>query len=146
MANIIHITDTNEYTQLESTNNIPESGTLILPISGGFTLINSSDYQLVAGLQWFADRDGYATTFVKEPFRSLRLHHLILPRLPNMVTDHINCVRLDNRRTNLNYTTMRGNHRNYQVKGTDIMYTQEQLLQRTANYEVFKAYRELIKL
>lgn len=128
MENIIHITDTNEWYQLESTTDIPDSGTLLVPIKGGFTLITASDYPLYAQYEWFADRDGYATTFANNT--SIRLHHLILPKLPNMVTDHINCVRLDNRRSNLNYSTVRANNMYHQTKGSDILIKQKHLLQR----------------
>lgn len=132
--------------QTTSIINVPDSGSYLVVIAGGYTLIDAEDLDLVLQYRWFADRDGYATTFIKEPtFHSLRLHHLIRPREDGLTVDHRNHIRLDNRRCNLNLLPMRENIRKRLPDTNNILYTQDELLQRGTNYNVFKAVKQDLK-
>jgi hypothetical protein len=125
------------------TISIPETNYSLLVIAGGYSIIDNDLIPKITKYRWFADRDGYATTFIKEPsFKSLRLHQLVAPKIPNMVVDHRNHIRLDNRKSNLNLLQMREHYRKHIPDSTDIIYKQEELLQRGANYTSFKPIKE----
>ena len=60
---------------------------------------------------WHMNDSGYAITSINK--KHVRMHHLIIGRPPKgMVADHINRVRLDNRKDNLRFVTRQQNSAN----------------------------------
>jgi hypothetical protein len=60
-------------------------------------IIDDSDREVVARHNWSIDHEGYP-----HGPKNLRLHRFLIPNVPrNMVVDHINGNKLDNRRANL---------------------------------------------
>lgn len=67
--------------------------------AGKFAKVDNSDYELVMRHSWYY-RDGYALTKINK--KEIRMHRFILQITdPDIIVDHINRDRLDNRRTNL---------------------------------------------
>ena len=85
-------------------------------ITGGYTLIDAEDLPLVEQFTWHIDKLGYARTSFRQNGEQffVRLHQLILgiPLDRNLVSDHINRVRHDNRRSNLRIANRRLNRIN----------------------------------
>lgn len=94
---------------------------VVLPVNGGFALIDASDYGLVCGYEWYV-RGGYIAA--KRDSQHVFMHRLVLglqqARTPSV--DHINHLRFDNRRCNLRACTHAENQRNQskQRRGTSI--------------------------
>lgn len=74
---------------------------------GLFALIDEDDYLLVAGRSWAVGDNGYVVTG-----KSVRLHRLLLRPTDELVCDHINGDKLDNRRANLRVVTQAQNMQN----------------------------------
>ena len=67
--------------------------------AGKFAKVDSQDYELVARHSWYY-RDGYALTKINN--KEVRMHRYILQITdPEIIVDHVNRNRLDNRRENL---------------------------------------------
>src|SRR5688572_3353227 len=84
---------------------------IVLPVNGGTTLIDASDYATVCGYEWYM-RKGYITA--KRDNQHVFMHRLImgLPQGRTPSVDHINGLRFDNRRCNLRACTHAENLRN----------------------------------
>lgn len=63
------------------------------------SLVDWADYDTVASYQWKTDRTGYARTSLGKT--SISMHRLIMQPSKTQVIDHLNWIRLDNRRVNL---------------------------------------------
>ncbi len=75
-----------------------------------FATVSPEDYPLVARYSWYY-RDGYALTKINK--KEIRMHRLIMGTAdPDIVVDHINRDRLDNRRENLRELTALENANN----------------------------------
>jgi len=77
---------------------------------GLFTVIDTSDYDKVSKYTWSANKNNYATTTIDGS--TTLLHRLLIKPPVNMVVDHIDGDRLDNRKTNLRVCTQSENLRN----------------------------------
>lgn len=67
--------------------------------AGKFAIVSPEDYTFLARHSWYY-KDGYALAKIKG--KEVRMHRLIMNvNDPNLVVDHINRKRLDNRRENL---------------------------------------------
>jgi hypothetical protein len=64
-------------------------------LSGAYTIIDASDYDLVAGIKWCISKGGVRNTLGQA------LHRAILSCPTSLRVDHINGDTLDNRRSNL---------------------------------------------
>ena len=67
-----------------------------------------ADYHLFKFMKWNIDSCGYARSYVHVKNRgtiTILMHHLIMGKKPNLVVDHINQNKTDNRRCNLRFTT-----------------------------------------
>ncbi len=82
-------------------------------------LVDVEDLQRVLQYRWNINSQGYARCSVplKEGKRgTIFMHHVVLPRRSGYVNDHINRIRLDNRKSNLRYCTSLENSRNTNVR------------------------------
>lgn len=92
-----------------------------LPVGkdGLVALVDEEDYPLLSRHKWYvfysSDRP-YAATWFRDSNISLQMSHLVFPAHRedghNLLVDHINGNSLDNRKSNLRYTTRSGNARN----------------------------------
>lgn len=75
----------------------------------GHALIDADDLELVMWRRWSLTTAGYAATAGR-----LLMHRLLLGLEPGdgRQADHVNCDRLDNRRSNLRVVTNEQNHQN----------------------------------
>lgn len=76
--------------------------------------VDDADYEEISAYRWGLDKDGYAVraegTFPNTARYSM--HRQLLNPPSNLVTDHINRNKLDNRRCNLRIVTRQENNRN----------------------------------
>lgn len=63
------------------------------------TCVDDADLPWLGQFKWYLDRGGYAFTAVRG--KNLRMHRMIVAATPDVVVDHANGERLDNRRANL---------------------------------------------
>ncbi len=92
---------------------------LLFSTGRGTTLIDEDDYRLAVQFRWYLNQ-GYAATTLsmngygreKKSNVSMRLHHLILRPRAGYMIDHINRIKLDNRRENLRHCTAAQNSYN----------------------------------
>ncbi len=75
-----------------------------------FAIIDEEDYKIVGNYKWYLSDQGYALSTIKG--KNIRMHKLIMNTPSDMVTDHKNHNRLDNRRINLRIVTQKENARN----------------------------------
>lgn len=86
-----------------------------MPLTQGkVALIDDEDYDLVARYKWHAHKWGkrsilwYAITniqLVNSKKTTIRMHTLIMGKLPNLLIDHIDRNGLNNQRSNLRFVT-----------------------------------------
>jgi len=98
-----------------------DDGIEVLLSQGQSCIIDKKDWSLIKNYKWHvqATRDGRYYAVASPKFRvRVSMAQLVLgPRPKNMVVDHINGNRLDNRRSNLRYCTRKQNNRNVGKKG-----------------------------
>lgn len=83
----------------------------IVAAGGHEVLVSASDYErLIEAGPWHVNKSGYAVH--KGRHGSYLMHRFILEAPKGLQVDHINGVRLDNRRSNLRLCTPTGNARN----------------------------------
>lgn len=98
---------------------------IIKLINGGETLVDESDYEWASKFRWFRSTCGYAyRQGWNGPSKNgdhwvIWLHRQINDTPPHKITDHINRIRLDNRRSNLRSANGRQNSAN-QGKGKGV--------------------------
>ena len=80
------------------------------PKTGGSFIFDTIDYPAVSVKSWHIDEAGYVSSM--EDGKHIRLHSVLMGAPPDMVVDHINGVRTDNRRCNLRVSTNAQNIRN----------------------------------
>ena len=76
--------------------------------TNNFAIIDAEDLSKVKDYYWNIDEYGYAihTKSIKNKTKKLRLHRLIVGKVENgKQTDHINQIKLDNRKENLRIVT-----------------------------------------
>lgn len=83
-------------------------------------LVSPEDFELVNSYRWHLDKNGYATTH-RRSTGTIRMHRLVANTPKGMDTDHLNRVKLDNRRENLRVVTHHLNTLN-RPKGQGIIY------------------------
>lgn len=84
--------------------------TIILP-SGQEVFLDKEDYERLKGFRYYLHKKGYAYRFTEESGKrkAVYLHHDVIGKQNGKVVDHINGIKLDNRRTNLRHITNREN-------------------------------------
>lgn len=82
--------------------------------AGRFAIIDPDDYDRVSKHRWLLDRDGYAVTWIRTPQgrRNVGMHRFINGTPTGLLTDHINGLKLDNRKANLRSATNSQNQAN----------------------------------
>lgn len=70
----------------------------------GVALVSDQDYAYLSKFRWTHCRDGYATNE-----QLVRMHELLMPRIPGLYVDHVDRDRLNCQRDNLRYITPKGN-------------------------------------
>ncbi len=89
-----------------------------IPITKGrVALVDDEDYAAIAQWKWgifTGNGQAYAVRAERANNRRhyIRMHHLVLPKKPGFMIDHINGNSLDNRRSNLRYATAAQNSQN----------------------------------
>lgn len=76
-----------------------------------FTIIDEEDLEKIQNHSWYLNR-GYVEAKIKG--KTVSLHRYLTNPPPNLVVDHLNGNKLDNRRENLQITTRQGNSWNRQ--------------------------------
>lgn len=89
----------------------------VIPLTGGFeAIVDAEDYEWLMQWTWAKHPNGYANRITRldepNPRKNMMMHRQILNTPPDMVTDHINGNRLDNRRCNIRICTEMENQRN----------------------------------
>lgn len=79
-------------------------------------LIDIEDVEKISKYKWRVNDNGYVVTDIDKNTK-LRLHRFLMNPSEDMVVDHINHNRLDNRKQNLRLCTQGENLRNKKVKG-----------------------------
>ena len=82
--------------------------------NGGHALVDSDDHKEISARTWRRSKDGYAEAISSVNGRIIRafMHRLINNTPDDLLTDHINGDRLDNRKINLRSCTIHENARN----------------------------------
>lgn len=81
---------------------------------GKYALVDDEDFEYLNQFKWFIQSNGYAGRDIggrKNKTRVL-MHRLVNDTPDDLVTDHINRNKLDNRRQNLRSVTQKKNSRN----------------------------------
>lgn len=88
----------------------------LIPLSKGLaTIVDAEDYDKVVAMGvWTLHSNGYAYRFDRsvKPNKAIFLHRLINNTPVDMHTDHVNRIRLDNRKENLRSVTQKENNAN----------------------------------
>lgn len=100
---------------------------MIINISGSEVLIDDEDEELVSRYKWHIGSTGYAVWRGVEGSKkkTVRMHRLIANCPDEMVVDHINHNKLDNRRSNLRICTQSDNMRNKTNQGKGYWYQKQ---------------------
>lgn len=78
-------------------------------------LVSKEDYNNLKKYKWHINKTGYPATNIKiakNKWKTMLLHNFLFVTNHNMVIDHINCNKLDNRRENLRLCSRTENNRN----------------------------------
>jgi len=77
---------------------------------GVITQIDDEDFDLISTNTWYVNNCGYVVGY--RDGKEQRLHRVIMKAKPGTIIDHANGDRLDNRKNNLRFCTVRENRRN----------------------------------
>ena len=80
-------------------------------------LIDKEDYDNVGQYTWCDNGDGYIRTDYKQ--KKIKIHRFLLNPPANMMVDHINRNKLDNRRSNLRLATRSQNSMNRKIQNNN---------------------------
>jgi len=105
-------------------------------VGGRKTLVDDADFEYLSQFKWyFFSSTGYAWTPINK--KTVLLHHLLLPLQKGLVTDHINRIKLDNRRCNLRRVTQSENVLNARLHKRNISGVRGITLTRDKTWRVF---------
>ena len=83
-----------------------------------YALVDNKDYELLIKYNWHVSKFGYVTHSTKDKFHTTiitKMHKLIMGTKIDLLIDHINGNKLDNRRSNLRFCTKRQNCMNSKI-------------------------------
>lgn len=87
---------------------------------GNFAIVDEDDYQKVKDFKWYVLRNGYVVTDTRNKDRTKGvfwyLHRFLTNAPKDLVVDHINGDKFDNRKENLRVTTQGNNVRNQRIR------------------------------
>lgn len=85
-----------------------------LKITNGIVLIDKDNYKELSKYKWHVSAQGYAVRNMRigNKFKTIRMHRLIMNPSKDLVVDHINHNKLDNRKSNLRICTQKENMKN----------------------------------
>ena len=83
---------------------------------GAVTIVDDEDYELLTKWKWHLQTAGYACNKGGVGKGTVYMHRLILDCPDDMIVDHIDGNRLNNKRENLRIVTYSQNHMNRKVK------------------------------
>lgn len=93
-----------------------------IPLSnGGYTVVDNEDYDYINNWKWVRSSRGYAQRGSKvkidDEFRGVTylIHRVLMDAKKGQQIDHVNGNPLDNRRSNLRFSTQKQNLRNQKV-------------------------------
>ena len=86
---------------------------------GRKTLLDDDDFELFNRNLWGVNSNGYARRGVGKRAKTLLLHRLVIDAPEGMFVDHINCDKLDNRKSNLRLCTSSQNKMNVGLKSNN---------------------------
>lgn len=79
--------------------------------------VDDEDYPLLSRFKWYISDSGYALTQIRGQ-KHIKMHHLVWGSIDGqLVIDHLNNDKLDNRKSNLRLCTQKDNSNNRQIKG-----------------------------
>lgn len=83
-----------------------------ITVSGSKTkaIVDQEDYNELSQFKWYLHNMGYAVTSIDKTM--VYMHRLVMKTPKDMHTDHINHVKLDNRKSNLRIVTREENMQN----------------------------------
>lgn len=86
----------------------------ILLTRGAVAIVDDDDFEYLNQFKWYCSKFGYACRDVVEggAKKHVWMHRVVAKTPENKSTDHINGIRLDNRKENLRHCTMIENMRN----------------------------------
>jgi hypothetical protein len=95
-----------DYTHQEDGKQIP------IRLTELFAIVDKTDYETITSRSWWLNNTGYAYSYERGSPKKLLMHRFIMRPPQDMVVDHINGDKLDNRRSNLRICTQRENAMN----------------------------------
>lgn len=101
-----------EHEKINHIKNLPENAKLI-KLNGnnrGFVIVSTEDFKNLNKYSWTENNHGYVITNING--RTIRMHRFIMNSPDDKVVDHINHIRIDNRRENLRILTPIQNNQN----------------------------------
>lgn len=112
-----------------------------IPLSQGkFAIVDDEDFEFLSQWKWHLHKDGYAARTQWLPDTGGKKKNFMMHRVLNktpigMHTDHINNIRLDNRRKNLRTATRAQNYMNQgKKKNTTSIYKGVSLVRETGKW------------
>ena len=92
-----------------------------IPLTQGkYALVDDDDYEWLNQWKWCLGSRGYAVRSVHNPHKTILMHREITLTPPGMDTDHINGIRVDNRKCNLRICTQTQNKLNVRIHKDNI--------------------------
>jgi hypothetical protein len=77
-------------------------------------LVNNKDFKNLNEYNWFYNTSNYAYAIINN--KKILMHQFIIGKVKNLIIDHKNNNRLDNRRENIRHVTRQQNNQNKKSK------------------------------
>lgn len=91
-----------------------------IPLTQGkFAIVDDGDYEYLNQFKWWVSDGGYAVRTQWLPSKKIKMHREIMNTPEDMITDHINGNKLDNRRENLRVCNKSQNAANAKTYNTN---------------------------
>ncbi len=86
---------------------------------GKVALVDDADYERINKHKWYINENGYAVRTQWMPPKKIRMHREVMKTPDEMITDHINGDKLDNRKSNLRICNDSQNAANGRIRNTN---------------------------